>query len=712
MHEDSETSQEEGEFSTANVKPNKKISMSSIHESNLKSVDQLDAFCAFVHEMFKLPRVPSWDHLKKCYVKIYSQSFSDVFLDIFEGYQESDNLAFFEALSGLCMRKRGSSDNERYILVVHRLSNCQNQIGFLKAGRNFTCTDAQLKNVGDLRYRPMPTTFFDLFPFEKRHCILIGNIPEAVLARQQMQKEKKREQRKRSLARGGTAKRARKGGDFDPDAEFESESSEDEEGGVCNPKKRGKGRRSACAASSQGEAAGGVPAPSTAVRKEQAETCNLLGMFSNSVIVRSVDNVEALVAFGLDYLKEKKSKKRSDDVDPDLHRIDWQMLVAQRKAVRQMADQEAQGRSGRTKWLDISVTVGEKRFALDGLLSRIMDEKFADKIALEQPQEPRVDGFVSQRPLARHSKRGTGLALKVKENPTAPQPVRYIHMGILTSQAQENSLMVLTLNKDYTRYSFELAIPEVRQGIAEGFVVIFCVLAHPDAWRGLPEYLKKALRVTSRHTKDKNKSFFDFHNVIESPELDDKQMEDLCTKTLPELYDMCNRRAEQTLKQDGRSLHDIVEETLFPEVCAWTERSNAELCRMQAEYAEKMEAYEAQKRAFPGNPMNNPPEGPPRIETLDGRRTSEPMPLPKRVVPYFIPLPLLVACSPKFELAHTANCACNSAKHDNPFTGPIVDNYIKTASAKTGELWGMTLPKQLLGLCRCPPLCWFYQSRV
>ena len=615
----------------------------------------------------------------------------------------------------------------------------------------------------------MKDNLFELYRFEKGTRKLLGDIPAAVLERK-AQFKSKRAQRKPAKPKQGdytpaSDSESESGTDSDEDVERKPRRSKDglgsgqergskrgPSGSGSQPGKKartsdgsGHGQRGQAPdgaghaqpptdgpavqaapgagheqppAAAEGAVQSVAPAPQDAQEEEEEEdpATYLLDLISYDAIARCVKNPGALAKACLQVVEEERQKKKVCEgqalAGEGMEEVTRTVKQWRKEAMEKMRLQNMVFRPPPKRLLTTSSDLGG-RYPINDMFTLFMNRKFkANAVTAGTPPE----GEPSTRKTCRHPK--TSAPSGVWDGRVRPQEKdiqavqtthKYVHMDFARTPSRESDLLVVLFNKHMTMNLWDKNFPHLQK---EGVDIRFAVMVHPDVWDRLGSDMQWRLFLEPTHKGFFNRSYFLFEGVDEGPVFDYQFMRDLCTDGLVDIYNKCNERARATLKHNGRSLHEIIEEALLPVVCERVRLENENILKRKQKHQRDQQKYEDRVRADPKDPTNKPPK-PSLSDLLNGVGEDEsPHPFPDSVCLVLIPLVFAVTCSRNLGLAHSGWCACHSARFPNPVTSTIFERYVEKPSARLCEMCGLTLPRDFSGLSSCLPLCDFYRGRV
>lgn len=741
------------------------------HEIVLKAKKKFSSFPGFLKLFLKLPQPPTEIQIENSYCCIYRSSFDLNFrFRIFPEIDcEENNRPFFQALSGLCLSQYKEGEHQRYVIIKF-VGGDKYALRLLKLERNVYCPDQWLRTDNKFKLVYMNQEKFMLYQFDKNARKLLGDTPQYVLEKRRVGRQVRRvvkgktkdvdfqaesesesgsgteseNDQEQKLRKDGQGSGHGKGSGRGPSG---SRSQNGKRSGASEGAKRGKhdsvsnGAGHAgpppegtalpvppCAGQEQASAAAGVaaqfvtPPPQDAVVETreieedgQDEAMFLLDLVSCEVIARSVKNPAALAQACLEVVEQKKKRKQLEGQalsGDGMEGVNSTVKQWRKDAIEKMKLKGIVYRPPPTKYLEIANDLGG-RYPINDLFTLFMNRKYKGNAVLA-PVE--ADGEVSTRKTLRHPKqsaasgvRDGSVRLKEKEVKAVEATRRYIHMDCARTPSREQDLLVVLLNKHMTATSWEQNFPHLQ---SEGVDIRFAVMIHPDVWDRLSADLRWRLFLEPTSKGFLNKSYFLFEGVEEGLVFDYGNMRDLCTAGLVEIYEKCNQYAKEHLKHDGRSLHEILEEALLPVIHERLRLENKKIENRKQKRLRDQEKYEERKRADPKDPTNKPPKLS-LPDLLNGVDEDEiPQPFPDSVHVVLIPLVFAVTCSRNLGLAHSNLCGCNSSRYPNPVTNPIFERYVEKPSTRLCDMCGLTLPRDLIGLSSCIPLCDFYQGRL
>ena len=741
-----------------------RMSLWDIHSKVLKDAGLLDSFAGTVADVFNTHKVYDVKHLAQCYCEIYyPDSYDRIFPSIFAGYQCTEtNRILFQAFSGLCLQRLKNDEYTRYVVIKFK-AQPNFMLGLLELTRNFKShsnslflTDRGIKWIEMYKSKN-----YVPYAFEKHLRKLLGEIPPNAV-------EPKRAKRS-SKPRQKPAKKQAGEEEYVAEGSQESESGTDSGGEkpARDPKRRrgtgksprGHGsRKDATHATAQAPPAKGAGAAQVVVRdstgaagqpadaapvaqdstgasladapavqastggagqpeeEEEDYSITFLDCFSYEVIARSVKNPKALADACLEYDKtlkqQKKDAKEAEAREGLMGEISSTLKQFRKEAMAKMALQSAVVRKAPTRMLQVSHDRGN-RYPINNTFTLFLNKMFPSQAVDEGP----LEGVQSLRKTSRHQhpkpppaqRDSRGKDGGVKDPPKNPV---FIHMDLERTPAREDDLLLVRINTLMTQSLWDehftdmvaedLGVPDLEQ---EGVAINFWMMIHPDAWDKLDRDMKERLFLMKGDTGFRNRHFYLVDNV-EYADLDSDNLEALCTEKLVDIYKRCDRLARASLRYQGRSIHDIIEEGTLACVQDEIRVENETLAARQAKFRKKQERYEERRLANPRDPTNRPPQ-----EECLGDLQATPKTPPRRLRVILVPLVFAVACANTLKLGHSRFCACDSEQYPNPVTSPVFKRYVDKPCKKLADMCGLTIPNNLVHLSCCLPLCEFFRAR-
>jgi hypothetical protein len=224
----------------------------------------------------------------------------------------------------------------------------------------------------------------------------------------------------------------------------------------------------------------------------------------------------------------------------------------------------------------------------------------------------------------------------------------------------------------------------------------FVIFGSLDALNKLPPVIREGLCLEDPTRENR----FFFTSVQETTGVCEiETLRELCSLSLVDMCKKYDHEARAKLRFEEQALHEIMEDTLHQQAVDKVNENNE---KFEAESKSKANGEKSRKAK---NTL---------AETLNGKAPLVKLPAPERRRVVIIPLMFIPLCNSDLGFQHNEPCLCGCG--GNPITTQVFTRYMGNAGTREGSidrslLTGMTLPRSLLGIAQCLPLCFFYSFK-